>query len=213
MKHILCYGDSNTWGYIPESGLRYDEHTRWTGVLQDLLGEEYRVHEDGLNSRTSTYDETTKPFLNGIKTLPPVLSAQKPLDAVVLCLGTNDLKHMTAAESCEGVRQIIRLIRAFDDMYPSSTPVFRDEKRILLLSPIALGTAAGNVNPDTDNAAVMAEAFRFPELLRRIAGEENTAFLDLQSVAEPSEEDGMHMTPEGHRAIGRAVADMLIRML
>ena len=34
MKRILCYGDSNTWGYIPENGKRYDNLTRWTKVLQ-----------------------------------------------------------------------------------------------------------------------------------------------------------------------------------
>jgi len=46
MKNILCYGDSNTYGYNPENGQRYDYNIRWTGILQNLLGLEYRVIEE-----------------------------------------------------------------------------------------------------------------------------------------------------------------------
>ena len=43
MKNILCFGDSNTWGYTPGTAVRYDIHTRYTGVMQDELGAEYRI--------------------------------------------------------------------------------------------------------------------------------------------------------------------------
>lgn len=49
MKHVLCFGDSNTWGFIPGTCKRYDEHTRWTGILQDELGADWRIHENGQN--------------------------------------------------------------------------------------------------------------------------------------------------------------------
>ena len=39
-KRILCFGDSNTWGYDGQTGLRFDEDTRWTSLLQSLLGPE-----------------------------------------------------------------------------------------------------------------------------------------------------------------------------
>ena len=44
MKYILCYGDSNTFGYNPKNGLRYPEEIRWTGRLGIMLGEEYKIH-------------------------------------------------------------------------------------------------------------------------------------------------------------------------
>lgn len=50
---IICYGDSNTWGYISGSNhIRYSKTKRWTGVLQTLLGDKYEIIEEGLNSRT-----------------------------------------------------------------------------------------------------------------------------------------------------------------
>lgn len=48
-KRILCFGDSNTWGYDGQTGLRFAEDVRWTGVLQSLLGPEYTVLEEGQN--------------------------------------------------------------------------------------------------------------------------------------------------------------------
>ena len=46
MTTILCYGDSNTYGYNPVNGLRYPKDVRWTGVLQKLLGEKKVVMEE-----------------------------------------------------------------------------------------------------------------------------------------------------------------------
>ena len=45
MTTILCYGDSNTWGYIPGIGGRFAPDVRWTGVLQSPLGQGFRVAE------------------------------------------------------------------------------------------------------------------------------------------------------------------------
>ena len=50
MKRILCYGDSNTWGYVAGSGARYPYNVRWTGVAQRELGNEYIIFEDEATS-------------------------------------------------------------------------------------------------------------------------------------------------------------------
>ena len=91
MKHILCYGDSNTHGYIPGGG-RYDDDTRYTGILAKLLGSDYRIIEEGLNSRTSSFDDPFEPYKNGMDCLIPCLDSHKPLDLTILMLGSNDMK-------------------------------------------------------------------------------------------------------------------------
>ena len=53
MKRILCYGDSNTWGYRPILGTRCDSGTRWPARLASLTGRE--VAEEGLNGRTTVF--------------------------------------------------------------------------------------------------------------------------------------------------------------
>ena len=97
-KTILCYGDSNTWGFVPcqenyqSCTKRYSREIRWTGRLQCLLGEDFYVIEEGLNSRTTNVDYFVLPNRNGATYLPSCLYSHAPIDLVVLALGGNDLK-------------------------------------------------------------------------------------------------------------------------
>ena len=93
MKNILCFGDSNTWGYVPGTGNRYPKQIRWTGLLQNLLGDSFFIIEEGLNGRTTVLDDPTRIAKNGMTYLRPCLDSQAPIDLVVMMLGTNDCKH------------------------------------------------------------------------------------------------------------------------
>ena len=90
MKTVLCYGDSNTYGYEPLSGTRYPKEQRWTTILQNRLGAEYEVVPEGLNGRTTAYDRPDFVWKNGFPYLAPCLGTNKPLDYVIFMLGTND---------------------------------------------------------------------------------------------------------------------------
>lgn len=89
---ILCYGDSNTWGYISGTDhQRYGNNERWTKILTSLLGDKFEIIEEGLNSRTLTSNDTRpgKEGKNGYEYLLPCLDTHDPIDLVVLMLGTN----------------------------------------------------------------------------------------------------------------------------
>ena len=212
MFHILCYGDSNTWGYTPCTGVRYDAATRWTGVMAKALGPTCVLHEDGINGRLSVFDSPFKSFLNGLDTLPAALWSQKPLDLLVLMLGTNDLKQHTAAQSAQGVGRLVGLAQAMDTLYPSGTPVFPRGPRILVISPIAIGTPP----PGDDLAGKREESLRFPAAFAAMCAQRGVSMLDAQQVCEPSggrSGDGVHMTPESHRALGLAAAERVRALL
>src|SRR4030095_16419851 len=97
MKTIMCYGDSNTWGCIPLTGpeppRRYGPAQRWPGVLRRELGDGYWIVEEGLNGRTTVWDDPLGPFRSGKELLAPCLMTHEPIDLVVVMLGTNDLKR------------------------------------------------------------------------------------------------------------------------
>lgn len=92
MKTVLCYGDSNTYGYNPVNGLRYPQDVRWPGKLQSLLGNGYQIIEEGCNGRTTVFDDPLEGWKNGLDYLRPCLNSHKPVDIVILMLGSNDLK-------------------------------------------------------------------------------------------------------------------------
>ena len=64
-KTILCYGDLNTWGCNPAGHDRFPRDVRWTGVLQKFLGDDYYVIEEGLNGRTTVWDDPVEVDKNG----------------------------------------------------------------------------------------------------------------------------------------------------
>ena len=121
MKNILCYGDSNTWGCKPGVLTRLPANVRWTGVLAEMLGDDYRVIEDGINGRSTAWDDPSNLCRNGISGLGYSLYRSKPLDLVIVMLGTNDLNHTDAEGYYHGIKLLAKQI--LNAMPESEAPV------------------------------------------------------------------------------------------
>lgn len=131
MKNILCFGDSFVWGFNPKDRSRFSYEERWTGILQGLLGRAYHIIEEGLNSRTTAFDDFFTPYRamgTGADILPMMLDAHYPIDLVALMLGTNDFqehREMSVRKSAKGmvlcVKKILVLSKIFHD---SRTNIF-----------------------------------------------------------------------------------------
>ena len=114
MKTILCFGDSNTWGYNPENRQRFGPDERWTVILRNSLGEDYRVIEEGLNGRTTLWDDPIEGFKNGLDYLMPCLESHRPFDLITIMLGTKDLKcrfSVSAFDIAESVGVLVRQVQ------------------------------------------------------------------------------------------------------
>ena len=113
-KTILCYGDSITWGYNPANLDRMTFDERWPGVLDNGLGKNYKVIEEGLNGRTTVRDDPfNSSYKNGLEYLIPCLESHKPIDLCILFLGTNDLKKrfgLSAIDIAFGIRILVDTI-------------------------------------------------------------------------------------------------------
>ena len=92
MKEILCFGDSNTHGYMPGIGTRYPADIRWSGRLGTLLGDGYHVVEEGMDGRTTAFEDEIQPYRSALGYIDPCLKSHAPLDLVIIMLGTNDTK-------------------------------------------------------------------------------------------------------------------------
>ena len=116
-RTVLCYGDSNTYGHAaaarPDG--RYGPDERWTGVLRAALGAGWVVIEEGLGGRTTVSDDPIEGAdRHGRTYLYPCLMSHKPLDVVVIMLGTNDLKarfNKTAWEIAAGVGVLVDIVK------------------------------------------------------------------------------------------------------
>ena len=214
MKRVLCYGDSNTWGYIPGSGQRFPEDVRWTGVASGLLRDQCVLLEDGLNGRTTVFDDPYADFRNGRKGLGYALCSQAPIDLLVLCLGTNDLKFTNAAGARKVLEKLLRLVRLDDACFDAAMiPIFTHSPRILVIAPIPLHPDIALLRPESSLAGQYGESVRFSADFRAAAETVGADFLDAGLYAAASAADCVHMDADAHRRLGMAAAEKIREIL
>ncbi len=211
-KRILCFGDSNTYGYNPVDGSRYDETIRWPMVMQRLLGDDYTVIEEGFNGRTICYDDPAEGgYKSGMQYLPPCLMSHNPLDLVVIMLGTNDskmrfgLNSYTIAHAMNILVQCARQYGANADgesakVLVVSTPAIREDVTETLMGPI-FGKDAHAVSAGLDR-----DYARFAKLSRfhHVAASDFCATNPI---------DGVHLSPEAQKALARGICDAVKKIL
>lgn len=200
MKKILCFGDSNTYGYIPNNGARYDKNTRWTGVLSLLSHGKFKIIEGGCNNRTAFAANPAGKIFTGHEILPELLTDD--FDAVVLAIGINDtqfLYNLSSIEIASGVEKLINIVK-----------VKSPQAKILLVAPSILteDVLNGNFACLFDRTSI-EKSRQLPLLYQKIAEKQNIEFLDLNSVAKTSSLDGLHYAPEQHLKIAQVIFTIL----
>jgi len=204
-RAVLCFGDSNTYGSIPgETGGRYGPDVRWPGVLARELGDGWHVVEEGLPGRTTVFDDPLSPYRRGADYLPPCLGSHAPLDAVVIFLGTNDLKARLAAGAFDiaaGVGVLAQTVLVSGSGPGGTAP------RVLLLGLPRLGAG---LSPEFTGAE--EKAAKLPQYLAEEAAVLGVDWFDLSEVAAYSPLDGIHLDVGGYTAIGEAIARRLTNM-
>lgn len=206
-KTILCYGDSNTYGYSPLNGMRYPATVRWTGQLQILLGKDYRVIEEGCNGRTTIFDDPVEGWKNGYDYLRPCLNSHKPVDLVIIMLGSNDLKrvfHMSAEEIAKGAEVLVKEILFFTDMKQGF------QSQIILVSPPILGekitTTAFSNSFDKESVEKSKELAVY---YRQVAERNGCIFFNAAEYIESSELDCLHLMPDAHAKLAEELAKVV----
>lgn len=188
---ILCYGDSNTWGFSPINGSRFPEDIRWPGVLRRCLGEGFTVIEDGLNGRTLCAFGMEGDPLNGSEHLVTILRVHKHVDLLILYLGINDLfidPHSSVAAMAEELEEVIDNARDIQASLP-----------VLVLAPLP-------VNVGRDYHAYYHEqiekSFDLIAAFENLSARKGCHFLDPSQVISASRHDGVHIEAEEHIKLG-----------
>ena len=207
MKTILCFGDSNTWGFDPATKERFGREVRWPGVLQQELGSDYQVIEEGCNGRTTVWDDPIEGHKNGREYLIPCLTSHDPIDLVTIMLGTNDLKKrfsLSAFDIAEGAGVLVDIVQ-HSDCGPQKRP-----PKILLMAPPPI-TKLTEYAEMFEGAE--AKSSRFSEQYHRVAQEFGCELLDTGEVIVSSDLDGIHIEASEHKTLGLAVAARVRQML
>lgn len=211
MQQILVYGDSLSWGIIPETRKRFAFEERWPGLLEKGLnaaGLNVRVIEDCLNGRRTVWEDPFKRGRNGLQGLAQRVEINSPLALVILMLGTNDFQFChpcnNAWAAAQGVSALINGIRKAPIEPGMPVPP------ILLVSPPLLQTAKGAMAEKFKGGA--ARCAGLAEAYQQVALDLNCHFFDAQTATSTSAVDGVHLDREQHVKLGEALTEVVRRV-
>lgn len=213
-RRIVCFGDSNTWGYNPESGSRYSDDIRWTKLLEKKLGGDYRIIEEGQNGRTianpDPWEWGTK---CGMDQILPILESHMPMEALVIMLGSNDLKSkfgLPAPDIAGSLQNMLKSVRGHLRYYLNNPDL-----KILIIAPPALGDnfASSPFAEFFDADSVVQKSKDISKWFELVAGQFGCEFLDATSQVTAGDVDSLHLSPEGHAKLAELVYQKLKSML
>lgn len=206
MKNILCYGDSLTWGYNAATLSRHAFADRWPNVLQTELGDAAHVIEDGLNGRTTAFDDNlVAEDRNGARTLPTSLATHSPLDLVIIMLGANDMKpwiHGRAYVAANGMFRLVKIVQGHTYFFDAPAP------KVIMVSPPAV-SRTDNVEFSEYFEGANESSTKLAGVYRQYAEQVGCGFFDAGSVATTTPVDGVHLDAENTRAIGKGLAPLV----
>lgn len=205
-KRVLIFGDSNTWGWKPENTFdkaieRFDDEVRWAGVLQAELGDDYLVIADGLNGRTTVWDDPIEEYRCGKYQIIPTMNAQAPFDLVIIMVGTNDLKvryTVSAEDIANGAGLLV-------DKALSQAGDFTGSPKVLLVAPPPLGPVEDGIFAEMfwDNQEKSVKMAKYYE---GVAAGRGVEFFNAADHIVSSKLDGLHLDADQHEKLGKAIA-------
>lgn len=206
-RTILCYGDSNTWGYEPLTGARLPRKQRWPTLLQAILGDSYHVIPEGLNGRTTSWNVPYRAGRNGRKSLLAALESHCPLSLVAIMLGTNDLKHhlnVSAYESSLGLSSLIKIVNTSEAGIGGLPP------KALVIAPPKFGKLsekmANHFSGGADKSMELATYYR------QACIEQGCDFYNANDAVSTGA-DGIHLDSINHRILAEALAPVVRRIV
>jgi len=200
MKKILCYGDSNTYGYNPADGSRFDDKIRWTALLQYNLGNDYKIIEEGICDRTGFADNDKGFLFSAQRHFPKIITKSKDIDILILAIGTNDLQfkyNLTLKQIENGLEKLIITAKKYI-------------RKIVLIPPVTLSedVLEGYFNYQFDTTSI-SKSKKVGKIYKKLSKIYGLEIFDINEFVKPSQTDGLHYNEIGHKIIANKLTEFI----
>lgn len=200
MKKILCYGDSNTFGFNPLNGKRFDEKTRWSGILKKALFENYDIVEKGLNNRTAFVNNPNGIEYNTNVHLLKILETYNDIEYLILSVGVNDFQFQYDLNSKTLESELKALLEKI---------LNKNIKPIIILPSKLDEKIFNGYFSCLFNEKSILKSKELSKIYQKIATELNCQFIDISTFTTPSEIDGLHYDETSHRLIAQEIIKLI----
>jgi lysophospholipase L1-like esterase len=216
MKVVVCFGDSNTWGYKPEKVqpelryARFDYNIRWTGCLQKLLGDGYRVEEEGLNGRTTTFDDPFDDRRNGLRYFDCCMAVKMPVDLLIVMLGSNDTKEYFGVSAyCIGMGLEQLILRAQSGQYG---PDGKNPKILIIAPPLIRSNIADTWPAGEFGRGCIEKAEALADQYEKVAKKYDCYYLNAANFVAASGDDAVHLDAQNHKKFAEVLSKKIPEM-
>lgn len=201
MKKILCWGDSNTFGYRAQDGLRYDQKTRWSGILKDNLENYGEVIEFGLNNRAGFVENTDGVEFDTSKYIYEVVEKIKDIDILILSIGVNDLQARYDLDFEHVKKELEKLINFLKskNIKPLIIPPPIIDERVL----------EGAFRVQFDEKSIL-KSKELTKIYIETSQKTNCAYFDFNEFCTPSDIDGLHYSAQSHKIIAQKLYEFIL---
>ncbi len=205
LKSVLIYGDSYTYGKIPNGG-RYDSEQRFTGITQKILQDTVEIMEEGLRGRTIAGDNFFFPHRDGLQQFDGIIGSHLPLDLIILFLGTNDINSGSTKEPQE-------IVMGYHTYFAKlawwgkhlSLPI----PKVAILAPPIIDEEKSYESFQNIFKGSQQRSNALPAIIKKFAEKENVEFYDTSTIVSVSSKDGIHLDNNANRILGNELAKFI----
>ncbi len=211
MKRIVCFGDSLTFGYDPKTAMRFQENDRYPCILNKLLGSEYQVIEEGQCGRTIAVDDFSEGEKNGIKYIIPCIESHKPLDLLIIMLGSNDIKdkfNYSTSDIASELELMLEKIQAYNMFH------LDNKMKVLVIAPpiVSEGVKKSWFSDSYTFESCNKKTKELYNYYKMACNKYNCYAMDSNLYIETSKYDGIHIDEENQNKLGVAIYNKILEL-
>ncbi len=210
MKSILIYGDSLVYGKMPKTPKRYERAKNFIGVLEQLLGGEYRIIDEGLRARTLSGENGFFPNRDGLAQFGPILGSHLPVDLVCIFLGTNDCNNKDT-KTTEEIAQSLPKYKDEISIWCKNLSI-EMEPKVMIISPPVI--RSDQVVLDEAMSTIFGseaeyKSKKLKDIYKAFCAEEKYMFFDAAAFCTTADGEGVHLDEAGNISLGNALANKI----
>lgn len=197
-KKILCLGDSNTWGHIPNTkNSRYNKNIRWASKLNNT----FDVVEFGLDGMTLFCKNAPEEKI-GLNKLENILLSNQIFDYIIIQLGLNDLlaKYHKSTQSLKlSYKKLLNIVNFYNKTVHYST--------LFIIKPHYVNENADFAKISKQYKGINKKIKKINKYLEKFNKKTNVKTIDTSNITVGL--DGIHFTKQSHNLLYLHILDAL----